>query len=302
VNVDAHQHYWRLDRGDYAWLRPDVAGLAPLYRDFQPADLQDTLARHGIGATVLVQAADTTAETDYLLELAARHRSIGGVVGWVDLSRADSVATLERWMAPSTVPGAAAPGLLKSVRPMLQDLPQADWIAHAPHPAAMQALQRLGLRFDALVKPWHLQALLTFARRHPGLPIVVDHAAKPQLASGWQAEWAEPWRRGIAELAALPQVVCKVSGLLTEMSPAQCRDRDTALATLRPVWDTLLETFGPARLMWGSDWPVLTLAASYNDWVGLSEALIGELTPEEGAALRWCTATRFYDLPNAGMA
>jgi L-fuconolactonase len=287
VTIDAHQHYWRLVRGDYRWLRPDVPALAPLRHDFAPHDLQPALARHGIGTTVLVQAADSTAETDYLLELAAQHPGIGAVVGWVDLSDAACVPVLERWSARPA---------FKGVRPMLQDLPEADWIAHAPHAAAVPALVRLGLRFDALVQPWHLAALLGFARRHPALPIVIDHAAKPRLGEGWAGEWASSWRRGLAELAALPQVVCKLSGLLTEMSPAQRQTADSALATLRPVWDTLLEAFGPDRLMWGSDWPVLTLAGSYDAWVALSDRLIGTLSPDEQAALWGSTAARFYGL------
>jgi L-fuconolactonase len=286
--VDAHQHFWRVARGDYRWLLTDDASLAPLRRDFGPADLQPLRAAHGIAQTVLVQAADSAAETDFLLDLAVREESVGGVVGWVDLTRADSVATLERW---------AAHPKFKGVRPMLQDLPQHDWILHAPHADVLDAIERLGLRFDALVKPWHLDALLAFVQRHPGLPVVIDHAAKPQLAQGWSAPWADDWRRGMAALADQPQVCCKVSGLLTEAPPLGAPDE--AVALLRPVWDTLLEHFGPERLMWGSDWPVLTLAASYERWVAVSETLIGELTPGQQQAVWHDNARRFYALTDA---
>lgn len=283
--IDAHQHYWRVARGDYRWLLAGDASLAPLQRDFGPADLQPLRAAHGIVQTVLVQAADSAAETDFLLDLAAHDASVGGVVGWVDLTQADSIATLERW---------AAHPKFKGVRPMLQDLPEPDWILHAPHAGVLQAIERLGLRFDALVKPWHLEALLAFVQRHPGLPVVVDHAAKPQLVQGWPAPWAQAWRRGIAALAGQPQVCCKVSGLLTEAPPLASAEE--AVAALRPVWDTLLAQFGPQRLMWGSDWPVLTLAASYERWVATSERLIGELAPAQQRDVWHDNTAAFYGL------
>ena len=212
ARIDAHQHFWRPARGDYGWLRPDVPALAPLLRNFEPADLQPLLQAHGVAQTVLVQAAESAAETDFMLSLADATGFVGGVVGWVDLTRADSVATLERW---------AANPKFKGVRPMLQDLPEADWIVRAPHPEVLRALLRLRLRFDALVKPPHLAPLLQFLRAWPELPVVVDHAAKPCLSEGWQGSWASAWRQGLAEVAALPNVVCKVSGLLTECAPAQ---------------------------------------------------------------------------------
>jgi L-fuconolactonase len=290
--IDAHQHFWRPARGDYTWLDPQAPGLAPLCRDFMPEHLQATLAAHQVAQTVLVQAADSEAETGFMLDLAAAHDFIGGVVGWVDLSRPESVATLERW---------AQNAKFKGVRPMLQDLPDPHWIAHAPHPDVMHALLRLGLRLDALVKPWHLAPLLEFLSAWPELPVVIDHGAKPQLAQGWQAEWAADWRRGMAEIAAHPQVMCKLSGLLTE-APAPARgSHATALVSLRPVCDGLLEWFGPERLLWGSDWPVLTLAGDYAGWVALAEALIAELSAHEQARVWHDNAMRFYGLsPLAG--
>jgi L-fuconolactonase len=287
MRIDSHQHFWRLARGDYAWLRADDPALAPLLRDFLPDHLQPVLQQGGVSRTVLVQAADSVAETEFLLELAARHEFIGGVVGWVDLSRSDAAGTLERWARHSK---------FKGVRPMLQDLPQADWIAHAPHPDAVRTLIRLGLRFDALVKPEQLPSLLRFVRAWPELPVVVDHAAKPQLAQGWDREWAMAWRRDMAALAALPQVHCKFSGLWTEMPPASGASTVSALDALRPVWDAVLQWFGPTRTMWGSDWPVLTLAGDYAGWIAASDALVGELTSEDQAQVWHGTAQRFYDL------
>lgn len=287
MRIDSHQHFWRRSRGDYAWLRPDDPALTPLLRDFEPADLQPALQAAGVSRTVLIQAADTVAETEFLLEQAARHEFVGGVVGWADLGRDDAAALIEDWSRRPK---------FKGVRPMLQDLPDADWIASAPRRAPVQALVRKGLRFDALVKPAHLEALLAFARAWPDLPIVIDHAAKPQLAQGWNADWAIAWRRHMAELAALPQVHCKLSGLLTEMAPADRGSEASALAALRPAWDALLHWFGPARLMWGSDWPVLQLAGDYAGWVALSERLIGELSADEQAQVRRGCAQRFYGI------
>ncbi|HKX44437.1 MAG TPA: amidohydrolase family protein [Burkholderiaceae bacterium] len=286
LRIDAHQHFWQPARGDYAWLRPDDPALAPLLRDFLPEHLHAHLQAHGIAQTVLVQAADSQAETEFMLNLAAQHDSIGGVVGWADLSRAGAAATIEGW--------AARHPKFKGVRPMLQDLPAVDWIATAPHPDAVQAIQRLGLRFDALVKPGHLEPLLRFLRRWPELPVVIDHAAKPQLVEGWNAGWAPIWRQHMAEIARLPQVRCKLSGLLTEAPPAARDTTAAAAATLRPVWDALLQWFGPQRLMWGSDWPVLTLAGSYDAWVAVSQTLIGELSPDEQACVWHDTAHAFY--------
>lgn len=283
--LDAHQHYWRVSRGDYRWLRADDAALAAIHRDFGPADLAPLRAAHGIGRTVLVQAADSEAETEFLLTLAQGEPSVAGVVGWVDLGHRDSIGTLERW--------AAVPAF-RGVRPMLQDLPARDWIEQVPDAAVLAALPRLGLRFDALVKPWHLASLRRFVERHPALPVVIDHAAKPLLVQGWPAGWAEAWRRDLAALAAHPQVCCKFSGLLTEAAPTTTVEQ--GVAALRPAWDTLLELFGPRRLMWGSDWPVLTLAAPYDRWVAVSEALLGELSADEQAAVWHDSAARFYGI------
>jgi len=288
LRIDSHQHYWRPARGDYGWLRADVPALAPLLRDFAPADLAPLRARHGVVQTVLVQAADSVAETDFLLEIAAAETSVGGVVGWVDLSRVEAIETLERW--------AATQPKLKGVRPMLQDLADPDWIVHAPHPDVLRALVRLGLRFDALVKPPQLPGLLRFLDDWPELPVVIDHAAKPHLASGWDTPWAPTWHTALREIARRPRVHCKLSGLLTEMAPAVAADRALAEAALRPVWQTLLDGFGPQRLMWGSDWPVLTLAASYDDWVAVSDALHAGLSGDERAGLLHANARRFYAL------
>lgn len=284
--IDSHQHFWRPARGDYTWLRADVPILAPLLRDFMPEDLQPLLRAHGVGRTVLVQAAESRAETDFMLDLASTHDEIGGVVGWVDLSRPSAADWLERM---------ARHPRFKGVRPMLQDLPDDDWIAHRPRPDALRALLKLGLRFDALVKPRHLGPLLRFLKQWPQLPVVIDHGAKPPVGAHGGEDFAR-WREGIAAVAALPQVCCKFSGLWGEAPASTHRDVDVAVRVVRPVWEHLLEVFGPARLMWGSDWPVLTLAGDYAGWISVSEACIGGLSPSEQADVWHGTAQRFYGL------
>ncbi|WP_307704214.1 amidohydrolase family protein [Variovorax paradoxus] len=284
TRIDSHQHFWRPARGDYTWLRADVPALAPLVRDFLPADLAPLLHAHGVEQTVLVQAADSEAETDFMLELAAAHDVVGGVVGWVDLGSPDAMASLERM---------ARHPKFKGVRPMLQDLPDDDWIARVPRPDAIQALVRLGLRFDALVKPRHLPSLMRFLKDWPQLPVVIDHAAKPPVGA-YGGEAFAAWRKDMAGLAALPQVCCKFSGLWGEAPPSTHGDADAAVRAVRPVWEHLLESFGADRLMWGSDWPVLTLAGDYAGWIEVSEACIGGLSAGEQSHIWRGTAQRFY--------
>jgi L-fuconolactonase len=287
MRIDAHQHFWQIARGDYGWLRVDDGALAPLARDFLPADLAPLLRAHDVSRTVLVQAAPSVAETEFMLSLAASSDTVGGVVGWVDLASESAASTLDRL---------AADVRLKGVRTMLQDLPADDWIVAAPRPDALRALRRLGLRFDALVRPRQLAPLARFARAHAELPIVVDHAAKPPLASAWNGEAMQAWRRDLAALAGLPNVCCKISGLLTELAPADRAAPQRAATSLRPVIDALLDWFGPGRLMWGSDWPVLTLAGPYADWVAASDTLLAPLSAGERAQVLHGSAQRFYGL------
>jgi L-fuconolactonase len=273
--VDAHHHVWRLDRGDYGWLTP---ALAPIHRDFTLADLRPLTESARIGATVLVQAAPTIAETEFLLQAA---RSSGGlvrgVVGWADLAAPDAVPTLERL---------ARHALLKSIRPMLHDLADPEWILRKDVGLALSELPRLGLRFDALVKPPHLPALMRMLERHPDLSIVIDHGGKPAIAEG---RW-EPWASRIADLAAHPRATCKLSGLVTEAGSGWTVD------ALRRYVDHLLACFGPARLLWGSDWPVVDLAGGYRRWVEATDALLSPLTDADREAILGGTATRVYRL------
>lgn len=275
ARIDAHHHVWRLARGDYGWLTP---ALAPIHRDFDLDHLRPLAAAAGIGATVLVQAAPTVAETEFLLATArASDGFVRGVVGWVDLAAHDAIATLT---------ALARDPLLKSIRPMLQDQVDPDWILRDDVRPALAALPGLGLRFDALVKPPQLPALVELLERHPDLAVVVDHGGKPPIAAGAR----EPWASHMQAIAAHPGVHCKLSGLVTEANP------DWTVDTLRPYVEHLLERFGPTRLLWGSDWPVVNLAADYARWMAATETLLSELPLPDRAAIFGSNARRFYGL------
>ncbi len=251
--IDAHQHYWRVARGDYGWLTP-ASGL--LYRDFMPQDLSPLLAAHGIDETILVQAAPSIAETRFLLEIARDTQSVAGVVGWVDFAAADAAANIA---------ALAQDRLLVGLRPMVQDIADDDWLLDPKLDAAFEALAAHGLVFDALVLPRHLRRLLVRARRHPNVTFVIDHAAKPFI----RTQTLDPWRREMAELAALPNVACKFSGLATEASESW------RVADLAPYAAHVLASFGPARTLWGSDWPVVERAGGYARWFDAAQALGG---------------------------
>lgn len=274
MRVDAHQHFWKLDRGDYGWLTPQIA---PIHRDFLPGDLAATLTKHAIGRTILVQAAPTVAETHFLLDLAAQTPFVAGVVGWIDLANPDAVRQIEELSAQP---------LLLGLRPMLQDLPDDAWILNPALAPAISAMIAHGLRLDALVKPRHLHLLHRFLNRWPALPVVVDHGAKPEI--GRRA--IDDWERDLRVIAAQTEACCKLSGLLTEAGP------DATAADIRPYVEILLDAFGPERLMWGSDWPVLELAADYDRWLAIAEELTSHLNADEKAALFGGTAANFYGI------
>jgi L-fuconolactonase len=272
IQVDAHHHVWHVARGDYGWLTPDLA----IYRDYALADLRPLLG--DISATILVQAAPTEAETAFLLRVA--HDSQGlvrGVVGWTDLSApraAARVAVLARERR------------LVGLRPMLQDIADTHWILLPEVQPALRAMIEFGLRFDALVQPRHLASLLTLAMLHPRLRLVIDHIAKPAIAQGmWQ-----PWADAVALLAKETTMTCKLSGLVTEAA-ATWQDDD-----LRRYVDHVVQCFGPTRVMWGSDWPVVDLAGGYACWRAASLRLLAGLDAAARDAILGGTAAAFYGL------
>jgi L-fuconolactonase len=275
--IDAHQHFWRLADRAGQWPPPS---LTEIHRDFGPEDLLPTLERCKVAGTVVVQSLPSVADTEYLLALADQHDFVRGVVGWADLKAPDAVGQIECLVQHPR---------LKGLRPMLQDLDDDHWIDDPLLDRVVVAMLAHGLCFDALVLPRHLGPLLAFARRHPQLPIVIDHAAKPDIPRGQ----LRPWLTDLGALAALPQVHCKLSGLLTEAGPFPHAQR------LQPWMEAVYRLFGPQRLIWGSDWPVLRLAGSYEGWLSMAMRLCEaqpDATDDTLAAIFGGNARRFYRL------
>jgi L-fuconolactonase len=272
MRIDAHHHLWTLARGDYGWLTP---ALASIYRDFSLSDLAPHLAKSGIDGTILVQAAPTEAETTFMLGITEATEVVRGVVGWIDFDAADAAARID---------ALAAEKLLVGLRPMVQDIADDDWLLRPSLVPLLTSMTRPGLVFDALVLPRHLPRLMEVIDRHSDLQFVLDHCAKPHLASGDIAEW----KRHIAGIAKRPNIVCKLSGLVTEARA------DWQIADLRPVVDHVRECFGPLRLLWGSDWPVVNLAGGYDSWFAATEILLADLSPAEKADVFGGNAGRIY--------
>ncbi len=272
--LDAHQHFWRPARGDYGWL---AAAPPVLNRDYLPVDLQGSLARYGVDRTILVQAAPTEAETDFMLDLADRTPFVAGVVGWLDMD-GDSF--------PDRLAHYAARPKFVGIRPMLQDLEDDEWILRPRVLRNLQLVAESGLAFDFLTLPRHLPHVATALQQTPGLRAVIDHISKPLIAKGT----LDPWRADIERVASFRNVFCKVSGIITEADP-----RGWSVADLRPYIHHVVNCFGPDRLIFGSDWPVCRLAGDYGDVLSaLLLALPPRLRGDEG--LFRTNAERFYRL------
>jgi L-fuconolactonase len=272
MRIDAHHHVWRLARGDYAWLTP---AMAPIYRDFSLADLAPHLFAAAIEGTILVQAAPTESETLFLLDIADSADVVRGVVGWTDFDAVDGISRIE---------ALSERRLLVGLRPMVQDMVDDDWLLGASLAPLLATMAGHDLVFDALVLPRHLPRLLRVVDRHAGLQFVLDHCAKPHLATGEIAEW----RRDIARIAEHPNIVCKLSGLVTEAA------RDWEIGNLRPAVEQVLDCFGPGRVLWGSDWPVVDLAGGFEKWFAAAEILLADLSADEKTAIFGGNAERVY--------
>jgi L-fuconolactonase len=272
--IDSHQHFWDPARGDYGWLHPGSS----LYRAYQPRDFSPLLEANGVLGSILVQAAPTARETDYLLGLAGQHPWILGVVGWIDLAAKD---------APELIRERAANSLFVGIRPMLQDMTEREWILRPELRSAMEAAQDAAIVFDALVRADQLPAIVMLADRYTSLSIVLDHAGKPPFG---EPSALASWRAQMQSLAKRANVSCKLSGLITELGGVSADD------ALDPCIDTLVDLFGPHRLLWGSDWPVSTTAIEYSDWLRRCRNRVEARMSDHHAAIFGGNARRLYRL------
>lgn len=275
--IDAHFHCWQLARADYGWLTPE---LAPIYRDVAVADWQQQALAWGVNGGVLVQAAPTAQETTFLLQQAHDNPCVLGVVGWIDMLAPDAV---------DQVAQCAARPMLKGLRPMLQDLSDPDWILQSAIQPVLSAMAQSGLVFDALIKPVHIPRILKLTQAHPELTVVVDHGAKPVI----DALAMDAWAHSLTQLAREThpdRVVCKMSGLWTEAPKGQ------PVEAVRPWCEALLAIWGPQRLLWGSDWPVVELSGTYGAWRELTLEVLSKLSAHEKNAVFGDNARRTYRL------
>lgn len=274
MRIDAHHHFWHYTPTEYDWIDD---GMAAICRDFLPADLAPEIAAAGIDRVISVQARESVAETEALLEWAAAHAWIAGVVGWFPLTDPALGDLLERL---------AATPALKGVRHVLQAEP-AEYMDREDFNAGIAQLRATNLTYDILIVHHQLPAAIRLVDRHPNQVFVLDHIAKPPIRAGE----LQPWARNLAELARRPNIFCKLSGIVTEA------DYSTwTYEQILPYMETALEAFTPARLMFGSDWPVCRVATTYVDWVRTIDRFAETLSAAERQALFHDTAARAYRL------
>jgi L-fuconolactonase len=282
--IDSHQHFWDLSAHGQPWLASDPV-LAPLLRNFTLADLAPLAAAAGVTASVVVQTVEESWETPELLALAAGPGLVAGVVGWADLTAPDVADALARLRG---LPGGER---LSGIRHPVLIEPDADWLARPDVLRGLAAVAAAGLAYDVVGEPRHLPAAVTAARRLPELRFVLDHLGNPDVSPTASPDASRPWATAFAEFAALENTTAKLSGILGVPPPPG------TLAHIRPYYELALHTFGPNRLMFGSDWPPCTLDATYAQVCAAARALTAGLSEPEQRAIFSGTATRTYHLP-----
>ena len=278
MQIDSHQHFWQYSRADYPWIGPESQLLA---QDYLPVDLEPHVRGEGIGGTVAVQARQTLEESRWLLELAATHPLIQGVVGWVDLQSEQVAEQLQEFSGCQKFVG---------VRHVVQDEPDPRFLLGSAFVRGLSHLQHYGLTYDLLLYPEHLPAAVELAALLPEQPFVLDHSAKPRMKTGRPADFAS-WQSDLIALASQANVCCKVSGLVTEAAWKTWK-RDEFV----PYLEVVLAAFGPHRLMFGSDWPVCLLSAQYAEVALIVREFFAQLSGTQQDALWGGTAKRFYNL------
>ena len=271
----AHHHLWNFNAQDYGWISDQMTAIR---RSFTPEDLHAELTQAGISGSVAIQARQTLEETRFLLNAAATHPFIKGVVGWVPLTDVDVEMDLERFSADKHFRG---------VRHLLQDEADERYMLHDDFNRGIRTLRKFDLTYDILIFERHLPQTIEFVDKHPDQRFVVDHLAKPRV----KYNAISPWREHLIELAKRPHVSCKISGLATEAD-----HRKWTKAQLEPYIHVVLEAFGPKRVMFGSDWPVCLLAIPYQRWVALVTEELSRLSPDEQASVWAGSATEAYKL------
>jgi len=277
IRIDAHQHYWDPSRGDYGWMPKNDPVISKVYAH---DDLNPHLEKHGINRTIVVQAAPTLAETEYLLDLADKTDSIAGVVGWVNFEDPGQIADLQRFSESPK---------FKGVRPMIQNISDVDWMLREEFQWVYRAICDLDLTFDALGYPKHLDNFRKLALQYPDMRLVLDHCMKPEIGSTDPSAF-ERWANGMALLADKTNAYCKLSGLVTEVQG------DWSLDVLKPYVNHVLNSFGAPRVMWGSDWPVCRLRAEYGDWFDAANKLVAHLDEPSQDDIFGATAVKAYRL------
>jgi L-fuconolactonase len=277
--IDAHFHLWRIGHNGCVW---PTADLTSIYRDFDLKLMESIAASAGVTSGVLVQSQEDDRDTNYLLDLAENSSFVKAVVGWVDMLSPvaiDRISNLKKYSK------------FKGLRPMLQSLPEDDWILQPELDKVFCAMKQHNISFDALIKPRHLLPIAELAKRHPDLPIVIDHAAKPVISD----QLPDDWCKGMINLAGFANVYCKISGLVTEAKPQQSPESISAYIRF------LLSIFGSKRLIWGSDWPVIRLAEGrvamdYSEWLDFVRRTLSDLSEDDISSIFGKNAATFYSI------
>ncbi|NUU79170.1 amidohydrolase family protein [Paenibacillus xylanilyticus] len=276
MRIDAHQHYWKIERGDYSWITPD---LPILYRDYLPKDLEPMLNRHHIDGSIVVQAAPAIEETNFILSLADQTPSILGVVGWLDLLQKEHRQHFEKFRLHPK---------FKGFRVMIQDMPDPTLILSEKFVDALRSYADEGVPVDLLLRHEQMDLVLKLIQQMPELRGVIDHISKPPILS----REMEPWSLYLAEISTYPNIYCKLSGMVTENGR-----EGWSLEDFVPYIRKTLELFGPNRVLFGSDWPVCLLAAEYDQVMEiLLHAIPENWGEQEHSRLFGLNAREFYKL------